>query len=105
MDRYGEPPVNVQNLLKVALLRSMAHDCFLTELTQKGPELRFTFWQKAPLDVDRIGPFMGKYQRRLRFVAGPHSYFTYALPLKGGVVPDVLSQTQELIRDMKQELF
>ncbi len=105
MDRYGEPPVNVQNLLKVALLRSMAHDCFLTELTQKGPELRFTFWQKAPLDVDRIGPFMGKYQRRLRFVAGEHSYFTYALPLKGGVVPDVLSRTQELIRDMKQELF
>ena len=83
----------------------MAHDCFLTELTQKGAELQFTFWQKAPLNVDQIGPFMGRYQRRLRFVAGPHSYFTYALPQKGGVVPDVLSQTQELIKDMKQELF
>ena len=105
MDRYGEPPVNVQNLLRAALVRSMAHDSFLTELTQKGTELRFTFWQKAPLNVDRIGSFMGGYQRRLRFVAGPHSYFTYALPQKGGVVQDVLSQAQDLIKDMKQQLF
>ncbi len=105
MDRYGEPPGNVQNLLKVALVKSMAHDTFLTELAQKGQELQFTFWAKAPMDVEKIGPFMGKYKRRLRFVAGPRSYFTYALPLTGGVVTDVLGQTEILLRDMKKELF
>ena len=105
MDRYGEPPANVQNLLKAALIKSMAHDAFLTELTQKGAELRFTFWAKAPINVDKVGPFMGKYKRRMRFVAGADSYFTYALPVTGGVVTDVLSQAGELIAAMKEELF
>ena len=105
MDRYGEPPVNVQNLLKAALVKCMAHDDYLTELTQKGAELQFTFWERAPLDVDKIGPFMAGYKRRLRFVAGAHSYFTYALPQRGGVVEDVLTQTQKLLEDMKKELF
>ena len=105
MDRYGEPPSNVRNLLKAALVRSIAHEVFLTELTQKGPELRFTFWAKAPLNVDKIGPFMGKYRRRLRFVAGPHPYFSYAVasPVKTGA--GVLAQTQELLLDMKKELL
>ena len=105
MDRYGEPPSNVQNLLKAALVRSMAHEVFLTELTQKGPELRFTFWAKAPLNVDKIGPFMGKYRRRLRFVAGPHSYFTYALPAASGAGTQVLVQAEALLKAMKEELF
>ena len=105
MDRYGEPPVNVQNLLKAALLKSLAHETFLTELSQKGAELRFTFWEKAPINVDRVGPFMERYRRRMRFVAGPHSYFTYALPVTGGVVTDVLTQAHDLLNDMKNELF
>ena len=105
MDRYGEPPVNVQNLLKAALVKSMAHDGYLTELTQKGAELHFTFWERAPLDVDKVGTFMAGYKRRLRFVAGAHSYFTYALLSRGGVVEDVLDQTQKLLADMKRELF
>ena len=93
------------NLLKAAMVRTMAHDDYLTELSQKGGELRFTFWEKAPIDADRIGPFMGRYKRRLRFVAGPHSYFTYELPRTGGVVLDVLSRTEELLRAMKEEIF
>jgi hypothetical protein len=48
---------------------------------------------------------MGKYKRRMRFVAGADSYFTYALPVTGGVVTDVLSQAGELIAAMKEELF
>ena len=105
MDRYGEPPVNVQNLLKAALVKSMAHDNYLTELTQKGAELHFTFWERAPLDVDKVGSFMAGYKRRLRFVAGAHSYFTFALLSRGGVVEDVLEQTQMLLADMKKGLF
>ena len=105
MDRYGEPPANVQNLLKAALIKSMAHEAFLTELSQKGAELRFTFWAKAPVNVDRIGPFMAGYKRRLRFVSGAHPYFTYALPVTSGVVLDVIGQAQELLKAMKEELF
>ena len=105
MDRYGEPPRSVQNLLKVALLKSKAHDVYLTELTQKNDELCFVLWQKAPIDPDKVGPFMQRYQRRLRFVAGDKPHFAYILPAGGGGICDVLGEAEHLIDDMQQELL
>ena len=105
MDRYGEPPRSVQNLLKVALLKSKAHDVYLTELTQKNDELCFVLWQKAPVDPDKVGPFMQRYQRRLRFVAGDKPHFAYILPAGGGGICDVLGEAEHLIDDMQQELL
>jgi hypothetical protein len=105
MDRYGEPPRSVQNLLKVALLKSKAHDVYLTELTQKNDELCFVLWQKAPIDPDKVGPFMQRYQRRLRFVAGDKPHFAYILPAGGGGMCDVLGEAERLIDDMQQELL
>ena len=105
MDRYGEPPRSVQNLLKVALIKSKAHDACLTELTQKQDELRFVLWQKAPIDPDKVGPFMQRYNRRLRFVAGDKPHFAYILPAKGGGVCDVLGEAEHLIDDMRSELL
>ena len=95
----------MQNLLKVALLKSKAHDACLTELTQKSDELRFVLWQKAPIDPDRVGPFMQRYNRRLRFVAGDKPHFAYILPAGGGGICDVLGEAEHLIDDMKKELL
>ena len=38
MDRFGELPRAVQNLLIVARLKAQAHQCYVTELKQKGDE-------------------------------------------------------------------
>ena len=102
MDRYGEPPSSVQNLLRVALIKSEAHDVCLTELSQKGHELCFVLWEKAPIDPDRVGPFMQRYRKRLRFVSGDKPHFAYELP--SGIY-NVLSEAHQLIGDMKHELF
>ena len=105
MDRYGEPPRSVQNLLKVALIKSKAHDACLTELTQKNDELRFILWEKAPIDPDRVGPFMQRYKRRLRFVAGDRPHFAYLLPPGGAGTYDILTEAENLIDDMRKELL
>ena len=77
----------------------------LTELTQKNDELCFVLWQKAPIDPDKVGPFMQRYQRRLRFVAGDKPHFAYILPAGGGGICDVLGEAEHLIDDMQQELL
>ncbi len=104
MDRYGEPPGCVQNLLKVALVKSMAHDIYLTELVQKGSELRFTFWKEAPVDPEKVGAFMQSYRSRLRFVAGDDPHFSYSLQGTGAAGAAVLAEAERLIGEMKREL-
>ena len=50
MDRFGELPRAVQNLLVVARLKAQAHQCYVTELKQKGDEIRMTLYEKALID-------------------------------------------------------
>ena len=39
-DRYGEPPRQVENLLKIALLRARAIECGMTRVDQNGGEVK-----------------------------------------------------------------
>lgn len=50
MDRFGEPAKAVQNLLAVANLKAMAHKVWLTEVTQKGDEIRFILFERAKVE-------------------------------------------------------
>jgi transcription-repair coupling factor (superfamily II helicase) len=40
-DRYGKPPVEVENLLAVARFRLMARQAGLTDVTLQGPNIKF----------------------------------------------------------------
>lgn len=73
IDRYGDPPAGVTNLVAIALLRSKAASLGITEISQKETLLRF-FLPKP--DFARVAAVCGleKYARRLLFSAGdkPH---------------------------------
>ena len=79
LDRYGEPPRAVKLLLDIALLRSMAADCGITDITQKGLEIVFSFSPQTdvPALISLCG--MARYRRRLRLKAGGTPKLTYAL--------------------------
>ena len=68
VDRYGEPPKGVLNLVAVALLRAKAKECAITDIRQKGGEIWFTL---AQLNMEAVGRICGDadYQKRLQFVA------------------------------------
>ena len=42
VDRYGDPPKGVMNLIDVALLRARAAQLAITDISQKGPDVFFT---------------------------------------------------------------
>jgi len=50
VDRFGEPPVEARNLLRISLIHSTAVACGITSLRQEGTEIRI-YPQK--LDIDR----------------------------------------------------
>ncbi len=84
MDRYGEPPRSVQNLLLVARLRALAHEVYVTELTQKGNEIRILMYEKARIDTAKIDGLLKYYRGRLKFTIDTPPYFTYVRPQVNG---------------------
>ena len=103
MDRFGELPKSVQNLLSIARLKAMAHEIYLTELTQKGEEIRFVLYEKAMIDAAKIGDFLKEYNGRMKFTVDANPYFTYMKPRKGGRDnEDVLVLVREILENMKR---
>ena len=102
MDRFGEPPKSVQNLLAIAWLKAIAHSIYLIELTQKGDEIRFVFFEKAPIDVTKIDGFLKEYRGRMKFTVDANPYFIYSKPRRGGKDnEDVLLLVREILERMK----
>ena len=82
IDRFGEPPRPVNNLIAVALLRGQAADCSITEITQKGMELHFTLDE---FDLEQISKLVGLFPGRVLFSPGDKARLT--LKLKKGDDP------------------
>ena len=78
MDRFGDIPKPVENLLKVAALKAMAHKAYVTEVSINKQEARLTMFQRAKLDVAKIPEIVAEYKGDLKFQAGQEApYFLY----------------------------
>lgn len=80
IDRFGEPPKSVQNLLTIARLKYLAHSLYIKEITQKGNELRILMYEKAKIDPTQIPWIVQQNAPFLTFCADAQNpYFVYQL--------------------------
>lgn len=77
MDRFGDIPKSVDNLLRVAGLKALAHRCYVVEVNINRQEIRMEMYQKAKLDVSKIPALIEKYNGALRFVPGEKPFLFY----------------------------
>ena len=61
MDRYGELPVPVRNLLLIALLKASAHAASITEIKDRGREISLTVKQDPSFDIAELGRIIGSF--------------------------------------------
>lgn len=80
MDRFGEMPNAVNNLLHIALLKGMCHRIYVTALTHKGQSVKLEMYPKAKIQVDKIPDLIRRYPDSLKLVPDSTPYFTYQLP-------------------------
>ena len=94
IDRYGEPPRTVNNLISVALLRADAARAGVTDIDQRNGCLLLTIPQ---FDLRQVSLLCGdrKYKGRLLFAAGELPYLS--LRLKQG--EDALRAARTLVAD------
>jgi len=83
IDRYGDPPKGVLNLVDIALLRANARKVSITDIRQKANEVYFTL---ANLNLEAISALCAEedYKKRVQFVASAKQP-TLRLRLSAGV--------------------
>ncbi len=78
LDRFGDPPGSVSNLLKIAQVKAKAHRVYIREIIQKGKTLRMMMHEHARIDTSKIAAFVKKYDGKLTFTAvGKNPTFVY----------------------------
>ena len=63
-DRFGNVPKSVENLIKISLIRVTAHKRYVTEIKGKVGQITFFMEAYAPVHVEKLPEFMGRYQDR-----------------------------------------
>ncbi len=97
IDRYGEPPKGVLNLVEIALLRANARSVGICDIRQKGGEVQFVF---TNLNFEAITLLCSEsdYKNRIQFIATAKEP-TLRLRLASGV--DSLRQSKVFIERYK----
>ena len=104
MDRFGDIPKKVQQLLVIASLKSLAHSVYVTAIEQKGEEIRFTMYEKAKIDPSGIPKFLDSYKNDLIFRAEEPPYFLYCRKgrNKKSNTENVLDTVRRILEDLKK---
>lgn len=95
VDRFGEPPKSVMNLLNIAILKAKAHEAFIMEVASKKEQLQFTMYPQAKIDVEGIPKLIASMGRKLRFVPGAKPYFVYQY------TGNVLSEAEKIVDEIR----
>ena len=100
IDRYGDPPKGVLNLIDIALLRANARKAHIQDIKQKAGEVYFTMTQ---LELEAISKICTEpdYKNRVQFIASA-KLPTLRLKLSSGV--DSLKQSKIFISHLLQHL-
>ena len=77
IDRFGDIPKSVDNLLRVAELKAMAHRSYVTEVNINRQEVRLDLFPKAKLDVAGIPGLIAEYKNALRLIPGEKPVLLY----------------------------
>ena len=95
VDRYGEPPKGVLNLIDIALLRANAQKAGIKDIRQKGADVLFTL---TNLDFQAVSALCAdeSYKGRVQLLAN-YKEPTLRLRLAGGV--DSLRQSKVFIQN------
>ncbi|MBQ8342427.1 MAG: transcription-repair coupling factor [Clostridia bacterium] len=74
LDRYGELPRAASNLLQIALIRSMAEKCGITQIRQDGADIHIC---SPKLDIDVWMELSARFPGRLRMMLSANPYIRY----------------------------
>ena len=107
IDRFGDVPKPVQNLLQIAVIRTMAHQIYATEVKGDRKEIKILMYPKAKLQIEHMEELLNHYKgNALRLVtSGNVPYFIcYNRKNENKDVEQMLNFVKKLLSDIKMLL-
>ncbi len=107
LDRFGAVPSSVENLLRIALIRTRAHQLYITELKGRSGRLTFSYRPDAKVHGENIPALLAAHAGKLKFSHQGTPEFTYVWDGKEGPASGpgaLLSVTEGLLDDMMRFL-
>ena len=101
IDRFGEPPKKVVNLITIALLKAMAHKVWITEISEVGTNIKIQFYEKAEINPAGIAELVEKYKGRLKFIIEKTPHFLYLSPRKITNIDEYKKILEEILTDIE----
>lgn len=104
IDRFGDIPKKAQQLLHIAALKSLAHAAYVTAVEQKGSDFKFTLYEKAKLDPQKIPGLLQRYGNKLVFRAEEPPYFFYQKKGRSGkeTEEDTIQLLRKILEDIRE---
>ena len=107
IDRFGEPPKSVLNLLTIACLKGRAHRLYVQEIVQRGKEIKLVMYEKAGIDPSGIPGLIAQLAPAMRFMADPKNpYFIYQMQVNSrDKNQNVLETVETILGAMEENLL
>ncbi len=100
IDRFGDPPKSVGNLLRLAEYKAQAHRYYFTDVAQKKDEVRFTLFERAKIDPAKIPEFVGRYEGRMKFYPDKKApCFVYGLKINSRQKESAVEVIEMVLKD------
>ena len=109
IDRYGDMPEQVANLLNIVLVKALAHKAYISQVKQKNLKyVEFTLYEKAKINVEKIPDLVVQYEGRLKFMPQKKPYFQFVWSKEKNPKNEdgkrFFENIREFLTDMKQIL-
>ena len=96
IDRFGEVPEDVLNLLDVAEIKQMCKEANVLKINQKGNRVLFYF-DALKFNFEMVDYLIKNYRNRIQFSASASPYITYKLTNEKSQT--VLKEIKEFLKD------
>lgn len=103
IDRFGELPVQAENLLRIVRLRVLAHQCCVTELELKKGCYKLLFLPDADIRVEQIPELVTLCNGQLRFTQGQTPMMSFRKRRPGTALSGKLRLREDSVQTGKKE--
>lgn len=108
-DRFGVLPKSADNLIRISVMRGMAHDCYVTDVKGGSGQIRFDMKTDADICIEKLPTFIQSFGESMKFVhKGKVPYFVYSYKKIGIIEKDeekLLEDTLMIIEKMRSILI
>lgn len=99
LDRYGQIPEEVNNLLEIARIKELCKQAHITKISQRRESIVFNF-DADNFKMEIVDILLKKYRNEIRFSPGKEPYITYKVPENSDSV--IVKKVKEFLKTIKE---